>query len=111
MEIRSKKGESRTVKDTAEAVLMVKALQNTFDLLGGAEKRESLFRFLKNEYGLSLDEQHEINEKTLAAALTSLFGSGAELLMHKLEEEVVRLKVESAKDKAKDNVSGLETLH
>ncbi|HEX2013979.1 MAG TPA: hypothetical protein VLA68_02005 [Nitrososphaera sp.] len=109
METSSRNDDSHSGPSSTDSDLLVKALKNTFELLGGAEQKENLFRFLRNEYGISLDRPDEISEKRIATALTALFGSGAELLICRLREENAKLK--SHRDKPIDRqLPKVETL-
>jgi hypothetical protein len=101
--------DSRSDSRGSDTNLLVKALKNTFELLGGAEQKENLFKFLRNEYGLSLERPDEITEKNISKALTALFGSGAELLIYRLREELAMLKARPEKSK-RGELSDVETL-
>lgn len=93
-----------------DTAVLAKALKNTLELLGGAEQKESVSRFLRNEYGISLDGDQEIDEKTIASALSNLFGSGGELLLRMFRQEKARLRTQSkAKTKSSQHLAEFET--
>ena len=91
--------------------LLLKALSNTLDLLGDAEQKQNVFRFLQIECGISFDKQLEIDEKKVSAAFDDLFGRGGELLMRRLREETAKLRAQSQKPEATHHSTDLETLH
>jgi len=91
--------------------LLLKALSNTLDLLGDAEQKQNVFRFLQIECGIKFDDQPELDEKKVSAALVDLFGRGGELLIRRLREETARLRTRSQIPEAAGNSADLETLH
>ncbi|MGI0015666.1 MAG: hypothetical protein ACREBU_19795, partial [Nitrososphaera sp.] len=91
--------------------LLLMALRSALNLLGGPEQTERVFRFLQNEYGISLDKQQGIDEKTVASALTGLFGRGSELLLSRFREEIARSGIHSSKSRSTPKYSDIETVH
>ncbi len=105
----SRKSESIHFEDRDEALILA-ALRSSLELLGGPEQTGRVFQYLQNEYGLSPDKQQGIDERTIASALTNLFGRGSELLLIKFREEIARSGMRSSRPKAKPEYSDVETL-
>lgn len=59
---------------------MVRALHETLDMLGEPSKK-ALLNALEQDYGLVLSEDRCSPQEQIEAALTSMFGPGAEILI------------------------------
>jgi hypothetical protein len=91
--------------------LLLKALSNTLDLLGDAEQKKNVFRFLQIECAIKFDDKPELDEKKVSAAFVELFGRGGELLIRRLREETARLGARSQMPGAAGDSADLETVH